>query len=144
MTEENKPPLLTDEKIKLAMSDIKNRWLHSKGKKTFFEYDCFFEIISINRFAQREEDLLWFSTEGVEIGWKVYNTAYAQGKAWAIKEAEQKAWDIVNSGDYGKGIDFLIPMILARDETFQSLKELAKAGLAEANRAVETSRLVIY
>ena len=44
--------LLTDEELKLGMSDIKNLWLHSTGRKTVFEKDCFDSIINLNRFAQ--------------------------------------------------------------------------------------------
>jgi len=49
--------LLTDEEIKLGMSDIKNQWLHSKGRKTVFEKDCFDSIINLNRFAQNIKTL---------------------------------------------------------------------------------------
>lgn len=40
---------------KLAMSDIKNRWLHStggEGDKTNFEHDCIDEIIHTQRVIQ--------------------------------------------------------------------------------------------
>ncbi len=44
--------LITDEEIKVGMSDIKNQWLHSKGVKRSFEQDCLDAIVNLNRFAQ--------------------------------------------------------------------------------------------
>ena len=51
---EAKDTIIKDELIKVAMSDIKNRWLHSKGRKTTFEYDCFDDIMQTNRFVQAD------------------------------------------------------------------------------------------
>ena len=46
--------VITDETTKMAMSDIKNRWLHGNGKKDTFEHDCIDEIISTQRQIQAE------------------------------------------------------------------------------------------
>lgn len=60
--------IIKDEVIKVAMSDIKNRWLHSKGKKDTFEHDCFDDIIQTNRFVQADVSFSKGRSEGFEAG----------------------------------------------------------------------------
>ena len=81
-----KDTVITDEVTKLAMSDIKNRWLHSTGRKTTFEHDCIEEIISTNRQIQADVSFKAGVKEGYEQLKSEYDEDMKQHRLACIKE----------------------------------------------------------